>query len=147
MSRSMYFICFMFFSFFSTIFFETSLRDYRIKKYGDERICTVLTNGNCGKSGGTIKVSMQKKEYNLSIGRVDCVENYYHIGDDIKILYDYNYDYMILPTEKVELGLYMSILFFMLPLYCLYQLVKPSKKSISFSQSNKKVKQIGIRKK
>ena len=125
MSRLSYFFCFIFSAFFSALFFDTSLRDYRIKKYGEEKDCIVLTGGDCGRSGGSIKVLMQTKEYKLSIGRVDCIKNRYRVRTTIKVLYDYDYDYMILPEEKVELGLCMSLLFFIVPLYCLYQLMTP----------------------
>ena len=130
MSRLSYFFSFIFLSFFSTLFFDTSLRDYRIKRYGEEKNCVVLTSGECGKSGGTIKVLMQTREYKLSIGRVDCIENKYRIGTTVKVLYGYDYDFMILPEEKVELGLYMSLLFFTLPLYCLYKLITPLSKPV-----------------
>ena len=123
MSRLSYFFCFIFSALFSALFFDTSLRDYRIKKYGEEKDCIVLTGGNCGRSGGSIKVLMQAKEYKLSIGRVDCIQDKYRIRNTVKVLYGYDYDYMILPEEKVELGLCMSLLFFILPLYCLYQLI------------------------
>ena len=140
MSRLSYFFSFIFLSFFSTLFFDTSLRDYRIKRYGEEKNCVVLTSGECGKSGGTIKVLMQTREYKLSIGRVDCIENKYRIGTTVKVLYGYDYDYIILPEEKAELGLYMSVLFFILPLYCLYQLIISFRKSVFNNKTIKKRK-------
>ena len=138
MSKLTYFLCFITCAYFSTLFFDTSLRNYRIKKFGEEKFCTVLNRGECGKSGGTIKVSLHEKEYNLSIGRVDCIEGNYSIGSQVKNLYGRDYDYMILPEDKAELGFYLSLLFFILPLYFLYQLIKPLRKSKNVAVSNKK---------
>lgn len=128
MSRLNYFFCFLFFAYFSTLFFDTSLRNYRIKKSGEERVCVVLDRGDCGKGGGTLKVSINQKEYKLSIGQNDCIEGYYKIGSEVKVLYDYDYDYIILPEDKAELGLYLSLIFFLLPIFCLYKLIKPARR-------------------
>ena len=130
MSRSSSLFYFILFCFLSALFFYTALRDYRIKKYGEEKNCIVLTSGRCGKSGGSIKVLMQTREYKLSIGRVDCIKNKYRIGTTVKVLYGYDYDYIILPEMKAELLLYMSVLFFILPLYFLYQLIISFRKSV-----------------
>jgi hypothetical protein len=124
MNRLTYFALFIFFGFFSIKFFETSLRDYTIKLNGEEKIVKILSNGNCGRSGGTIKVLLNDKSYSLNIGINDCISGKYQIGNEISVLYGAQYDYIILSEGKMVLGLYMSLAFFLLPLYCLFKIIK-----------------------
>ena len=124
MSRMTYFLLFILFVYFSIKFFETSLRDYTIMTNGEEKVAYVLSNGNCGRSGGTIQVLCEDKAYSLNIGINECISGKYKIGNEIRVLYGIQYDYILLPQENVIVGLYMSLAFFFLPLYCLYKLIK-----------------------
>jgi hypothetical protein len=89
-----------------------------------EKVVTVKTNGNCGRSGGSIEVTLNGKVYHLGIRRNDCISGKYRIGDEVKVLYGASYDYIILPETKTELGFYMSLLFFILPMYCLVKTIR-----------------------
>ncbi|MBL0192305.1 MAG: hypothetical protein IPQ18_13400 [Saprospiraceae bacterium] len=122
--RVIYIILFFLFAFFSIKFFETAIRDYNITNENNFVLANVIENGNCGTSGGTIKVKYNDQLYTLGIGRSDCINANYSIGEDINVLYSKRYNYLILPDSGVKTGLIMSLCFFLFPLYCLIKIIK-----------------------
>ena len=127
MSQNIYLVLFIAFTFFSIKFFEASYRDYNIKDHGIESIATIKDIPNCGRSSGSVDVILNDEKYLLNIGINDCIKRKYKIGDKVTVLYSSTYNAIILPNAKVNLVLYMSLLFFLLPLYSLYHLIKPRK--------------------
>jgi hypothetical protein len=122
--RVIYIILFFLFTFFSIKFFETAIRDYNITNENNFVSANIIENGNCGTSGGTIKVKYNDKLYTLAIRRSDCINAKFSIGDDIKVLYSKRYNYLILDDSRVMTELVMSFFFFLLPLYCLIKIIK-----------------------
>ncbi len=131
MSQNIYLVLFITFTFFSIKFFEASYRDYNIKEYGIESIATIKDIPNCGRSSNSVEVLLNNEKYILKIGKVDCIKGKYKIGDKVTVLYSSAYNALILPNAKVKLILYMSLLFFLFPLYCLYHLIKPKKNNMT----------------
>jgi len=123
-NRILYFIGFLIFTYFAVNFFESSYQAKMIKKYGVTVISIVSELPNCGRSSNTVYVEYNSKKYNINIGKNDCIQGNYKIGDRIKVVYSSSYDKMQLPTETVELGYWLSIAFFFIPLYFLYKLIK-----------------------
>ncbi len=124
MNRKIYFVLFLLFAFFSYFFFKTAYRDHKISIGKIAKNVLVVSKGNCGRGGGTIKVKYESKIYTLGIGRNDCINGKYKIGDQIIVLYGEQYDYFILKDMNTISSLYLSIAFFFLPIYCLYKLIR-----------------------
>lgn len=127
-NRFIYFIGFIAFSYFALNFFESSYQGKVISSSGVTIVVEVDGFPKCGRSGGTMKVKYEQKLYSINIGINDCVQGRYRHGDKVEVLYGKIYDKMRLPSERTELLYWMSIFFFTVPLYCLLQLIKPSKK-------------------
>ena len=63
------------------------------------------------------------KEFNIKIGKNKCIQGFYKLGDKIKVIYNEYYSAVIMPYENAKVGLYMSLLFFLIPICFLYYLV------------------------
>lgn len=127
-NRVVYLIAFIAFTYFALNFFRTSHQGKVINANGVPVVVEVLGMPNCGRSSNTMDVKYEQKVYNVSIGKNDCIEGRYKNGNKIEILYGIEYDKMQLPSERSDLLYWMSIIFFIIPLYCLLQVIKPFKK-------------------
>lgn len=123
--RLMYLFLFLGATLFAIKFFEQAYRDYSIKQSGTQGIATIESRPDCGRSNSTVDVRYMNKIYLLRIGKNDCIKGEYSIGDKVPVIYSDVYDYMITPGRQVAFLFYMSIVLWVLPLYCLYKLIKP----------------------
>gem|GEM_PF-2094188 len=127
-NKVIYLIAFIAFTYFALNFFKTSYQGKVINANGVSVVVEVDGVPNCGRSSNTMDVKFKQKIYNINIGKNDCIEGRYKNGDKIEVLYGKEYDKMQLPSERSNLLYWMSIIFFMIPLYCLLQIIKPFKK-------------------
>ncbi len=127
-NRIIYLAAFIAFTYFGLNFFESSYMGKEINENGIGKQVEVASVQNCGRSSNTIDVEYDLKTYTINIGKNDCIEGRYSIGDKIVVKYSSEYDKMQLPTERTNLVFWMSILFFLIPLYCLVQIIRPFKK-------------------
>lgn len=127
-NRVIYLIAFIAFTYFALNFFRTSHQGKVISANGSPVTVKVTGVPNCGRSSNTMDVKYKQKVYNINIGKNDCIEGRYKNGDKIEVLYSKEYDKMQLPSEKSNLLYWMSIIFFIIPLYFLLEIVKPFKK-------------------
>jgi hypothetical protein len=127
-NRIFYLVAFIAFTYFALNFFMTSYQRKVISANGSPVTVKVTGVPNCGRSSNTMDVKYKQKVYNINIGKNDCIEGRYKNGDKIEVLYSKEYDKMQLPSEKSNLLYWMSIIFFIIPLYFLIEIVKPFKK-------------------
>lgn len=129
MSKVIYFILFVGFSFFSIQFFNSALRNYRISQHGSRQFAEVVDVPNCSRSSNSLYVKLKEKKYLTEIGKNECIQGKYLIGQKIEVLYSSDYDKIIMPYSKTKLVFYMSLAFFILPIASLYYLLKGKWKS------------------
>ena len=126
-NRILYLIGFFVFSFFALNFFESTQREKTINETGIPVLAKVAGVPNCGRSSNTIDVKIEQKTYNISIGKNDCIQGFYKVGDTLKVLYSSVYDRAQRPEQFTYFSYIVSILFFCLPIYFLLLLIKPFK--------------------
>ncbi len=127
-NRIIYFVAFIAFTYFGLIFFETSYISKEIYENGIDKQVEISSVPNCGSSSNTVDVEYHLKTYTIKIGKNDCIEGRYSIGDKLMVKYSSKYDKMVLSTERTTLAFWMSVLFFLIPFYCLVQMIRPFKK-------------------
>lgn len=127
-NRVFYLVAFIAFTYFALCFFRTSHQGKVINATGVSVVVEVDGVPDCGRSSNTMDVKYRQKSYNINIGKNDCIEGRYKNGDKVEALYGKEYDKLQLPSERSELLYWMSILFFVIPLYCLIQIIKPFNK-------------------
>ena len=94
----------------------------------------ILTNAEvykrpeCGKSSNTMKVLLDRKVFTLDIGKNDCIQGQYSIGDVVEVLYCRECGQAILPESNAIFRYWLSLVFFAIPLYLLILLVFSFKK-------------------
>ena len=64
------------------------------------------------------------KVYRVEIAKIDCFENRVMIGQSIELRYMKSLDKFIIPTLKTQLIYFMSLVFFVVPLYFLLKMIK-----------------------
>lgn len=124
MSKVIYLILFVGFSFFSIQFFNSALINYRISQYGSKQLAEVIEVPNCSRSSNSFYVKLKEKKYLTEIGKNDCIQGKYLIGQKIEVLYSSDYDKIVMPNSKTKLIFYMSLAFFLLPITSLYYLIR-----------------------
>lgn len=124
MSKTIYLLLFVSFSYFSTQSWRSSIRDHEIKKEGAITYATITERPRYSSSGSSTKVSLDGKQYNLETGLNYCSKNSCKVGDRVKVIYHSAHDRVILPNNNTTLGLFLSGLLSLFPLYCLYKLLR-----------------------
>ncbi|WP_417612051.1 hypothetical protein [Owenweeksia hongkongensis] len=124
--KALYLLLFVTFAFFSVIFFKTERAEYLTKESGINVIGRVLTRPECGRGSGTIELKIHKRILKVKIGKNDCIEGKYSIGDDVEVIYSAVYSCAVLPTSNTNFSFVLSIVFFLVPAYFLVLLIKPN---------------------
>lgn len=127
-NKVLYLIAFIAFTYFALNFFENSYTAKMISENGILRIGEIASIPNCGSSTNTMDVKLNQNIYNVNIEKNKCIQGFYRIGDRIEVMYSEEYDKAQLPTEPSTLSYWTSIIFFLLPLYFLFQIIKPFNK-------------------
>ena len=123
-SRVYYLVAFVLFTYFSLQFFQSAFVGKEIALNGIKVNTHVVKLPKCGRSSGTMNILYKDKRYDIKIGKNDCIQGKYSIGDQVEALYSQNYDKLQLTTEKVNVIYVLSLLFFLVPLFCLFKLIK-----------------------
>jgi hypothetical protein len=127
-NRVIYLLAFIAFTYFALNFFNSSYQGKIISENGINKTVSIIDIPDCGRSSNSMDVEYNNKKYNINIGKNDCIEGKYKIGDRVNVLYSSIYDKVQLPSERSSLLYWMSILFFLIPVYCLFQIIRPFKK-------------------
>lgn len=126
-NRALYFIAFIAFTFFGIQFFQSSYQSKKIKENGISVTAIVSGIPDCGRSSNTMEVKIKENLYSINIGKNDCIKRRYQIGESVEVLYSSTYKKAILPSERTTLLYGMSLLFFIIPAYCLHQIFRQFK--------------------
>ena len=126
-NRVFYIISFLIFTFFGIVFLRSSYQSKKLRENGTSAKAVVSETPDCGRSSNTMEVKLKENIYSINIGKNDCINGRYRIGDSVEVLYSITYNKAVLPTERTNLLYWMSLLFFIVPIYCLYQVLRQSK--------------------
>ena len=126
-SKIYYLVAFILFTYFSLQFFQSAFIGREIATNGIKVETRVVQLPTCGRGNGNMNIVYKDKFYNIKIGKNDCIQGKYRIGDEVEALYSISYDKIQLATEKVNFNYVVSILFFLVPLFCLFKLLKKNK--------------------
>lgn len=126
--KFLYLGLFVAFAFFSLNFFKSAKLKYMTKEDGVLTQAEVYKRPECGRSSNTMEVLLDGRTFNLDIGKNDCIQGKYSIGDIVEVLYCKECGEAILPGAQASFRYWLSIAFFALPLYFLIILVSSIKK-------------------
>ena len=126
--KLLYLILFIAFAFFSLNFFKSARLKYMTKEDGVLTRAEVYKRPECGRSSNTMDVLIDGRTFNLDIGKNDCIQGKYTIGDIVEVLYCKECGEAILPETNAKFRYCLSIAFFALPLYFLIILISSFKR-------------------
>lgn len=121
-NKIIYFLCFLFFSYFVT---KNFIEEQKIRESFFNGISVnveIIEMPTCN-ARSTVMVHYYKKNYKMVIGKNECIQGGYRISDKLQALYYNKLDMVVRDKENI-IGYYFSILMFLAPLFCLYQLIK-----------------------
>lgn len=121
-NRIIYLVCFLLFSYFITKNFidEHKIRESFLNGYKVDVEIIELPTCN---AKSTVMVKYENKNYKMVIGKNECIQSGYKITDKLPAIYYDKLD-MIVRNKENLIGYYFSIVIFIVPLFCLYQLIK-----------------------
>lgn len=122
-NRIFYFLGFILSLFFATKFVIDSIKTNEVIKYGISTTAEIIEMPVCNAKS-TVMVLYNNKKYKLILGKNECIQNGYRITDEIPVIYYDKMDKLVSKGTSGELGIYFGIAFYLLPLFCLYQLIK-----------------------
>lgn len=125
--RILYLVGFIISSFVGLKFYQSTFDSFITKEKGEFVTVEIIENPICGRNN-KVQVLHMGKEYSVQVSKNKCIEGKYHIGDSVDMIYYKPLDHFILPYNNVKLGYYLSIFFFVLPIYFLFELIRPFKK-------------------
>ena len=99
--------------------------DYCAKKYGELVIAEVHKEPICSRSMNKMNVKYQNSIGIVHIGKSKCHDGFYKVGDKINILYYKENNYFIMPYRPINRRIVVTCVGLLIPLYCLYKLIKP----------------------
>ena len=91
---------------------------------GKEKVAIINSIPKCGKSSNTVEVLLFGKNYEIRIGKNKCFDGFYQLGDPVNVIYSDIYDGAINANANVKIGYWMSICFFIMPIYFLYKIIR-----------------------
>lgn len=116
------FLLFLFFFVISILFYQDSVENNYIQMNGELKTVKVLNLNGARLCIATIEYL--NKVYRVEIAKIDCFENRVMIGQSIELRYMKSLDKFIIPTLKTQLIYFMSLVFFVVPLYFLLKMIK-----------------------
>ena len=81
----------------------------------------------CGSARGRVEVLVDKRVLVAFIPKNPCLEGLYRVGDKIEVYYSKEYDAAVQTDYPVTVRYWTSILFYVVPLYFLYHLLRVNK--------------------
>lgn len=122
-NRLIYFIGFMASLFFATNYLINSVQINEALKYGIDTEAEIIELPVCNAKS-SVYVKLNRKKYNLILGKNQCIEGGYRIGDRIPVIYYSKLDKVVSNGTNGQFGILVAMIFFLLPLFCLYKLIK-----------------------
>jgi hypothetical protein len=124
MSKTIYLLLFVSFTFFSIQSWRNSTRDHEVKEEGATVHASIVERPRYSSGTASMMVSLDGKRYRLEIGSNYCSENNCKVGSKVKVIYNSAHDRMVLSSDNTTAGLYLSGVLSLFPLYCLYMLLR-----------------------
>jgi len=121
-SRIAYILGLLIFGLVSIKYFQSSLYSYKASKDSEKLVVEIIERPICGKNN-KVQIRYQDKEYSVKVPKNKCIRGDYDIGDKVEVWYLKSVDHFVLSDLNTEIGLYISIAFFLMPIFCVYKLV------------------------
>jgi hypothetical protein len=126
--KLLYLVCFLVFTYFAQRFFKEESLRYKTFKEGVITEAVVNKRPKCGRGPALAEILIEKRIYKITINVNDCINGVYKIGDKIEVLFCKECDTAILPFYSAKTSYWISVVFFIVPLYFLIILIGPFSK-------------------
>lgn len=125
-TRLLYFVAALVFTIIGIGEVKKSKLEAKIKESGNVVKAVIVERPRCSNKACTLKIELRGKSYRLlNIGRNARMKEKYRVGKTIDVLYDKEHDIVMTPDRAVEASYHLSLLMFIIPLFCLYQMLRP----------------------